>query len=662
MRKMDFLKRHKFLVFVLLLVIIITGINCVKRYQKNRMMEAALLTGIEVQNYDDYIKGLKDHASDIAGMSQYDKLEMGLDYRDGSDTDFDGLTDKEEIEIYGTDPLQASTAGDLYSDGYKIEHEMDLFSFCEYDGEINFKYNECSEVTLKADEPTDFYAVVQDYTDRYSLADFGINTVYKGYWIYNYNGEVQIDLTSVCDEYGIGFSDIRVWVYKGDFLAYGLSSLKKCNYNADGNVITLKYDFEDTSAYYVYITGKRSLAALFLNTPSMQVNESSDSSGIAFVCGSPILEQFFSISGHIYYSELSDKEKNNSFLEKVVDYCNNKVLGSEIGTDDENKITATSSLSVKLTAQLYQTLLPMCAAKPEGEETFFNYLFNYTIYEAGGTEMASGSSSAENNEEDDERDHYHNYHTTFDPYTDELPFQNFESKYGTAGNCTGIASLTALLFNTGTFPASGDYQGVSWDLTTDSENNTLMDAGLYDYKSREFVNNHSGKYDNYLGEGLSDGETEFVKMIGALWMESNDKLPYLDDYVMTDGRTNDWSLAEKMMDYLDQGKILSVGLLLKNGTGHEVNIYDYYFTDAGELLFRVYDCNFPQNDLKNVELNCGGACYLQCKKIIREDGTSAFTYLYYPVKGDMGYMASSNISLMEENAIVVADEYWNAFN
>ena len=41
---------------------------------------------------------------------------------------------------------------------------------------------------------------------------------------------------------------------------------------------------------------------------------------------------------------------------------------------------------------------------------------------------------------------YNNYHTTFDPYVDELPFQNFESEYGVSGNCTGIAHLTSYLF------------------------------------------------------------------------------------------------------------------------------------------------------------------------------------------------------------------------
>lgn len=56
------------------------------------------------------------------------------------------------------------------------------------------------------------------------------------------------------------------------------------------------------------------------------------------------------------------------------------------------------------------------------------------------------------------------------------------------------------------------------------------------------------------------------------------------------------------MDYLNQGKILNVGLYLKQGSGHEITVYDYYYNNAGELIFRVYDSNIPQNRLDDMEL------------------------------------------------------------
>ena len=50
-----------------------------------------------------------------------------------SDFDSDGLSDYEEIEVYRSDPNRKSTSGDIFTDGYKIEHNMDLFTVYEQD-------------------------------------------------------------------------------------------------------------------------------------------------------------------------------------------------------------------------------------------------------------------------------------------------------------------------------------------------------------------------------------------------------------------------------------------------------------------------------------------------------------------------------------------------
>ena len=66
--------------------------------------------------------------------------------------------------------------------------------------------------------------------------------------------------------------------------------------------------------------------------------------------------------------------------------------------------------------------------------------------------------------------------------------------------------------------------------------------------------------------------------------------------------------------------------------------------------------------MDDVELNCDGACYLQCKKVLRSDGTYGMDYVYYPLKGETGYMASSNSNLMSRSAIMIYDENWNILN
>lgn len=615
------------------------------------------LTGYELQDYEDYLSELKDVPSDIEGMSQYDKYMMGLDYKDGSDSDYDGLSDKEEIEVYGTDPLKASSAGDLYTDSYKVQQGMDLFTYCDYTEEIVFAYNECEEVCLSADEPTDFYAVVEDYTDRYSLVDFGIEELYKGYWMYNYNGPVQIDLTKILASNEITLSDVHVWICQGDFITYGVSEFEKCNYTSEGNVITLDYAFDKDLAYFVYIAGDKSIfSSLLVEKGDSQINRASsieekDEEGMAIALQFPLI-RFFSNNKSgttlYYYSQ------NENFKEMII---------AEYGSF--SKLQEVDKGTVEHLVELFRTNLSSAEDKGNYDgiaDVLPLMIFCYQIIEEDATDITlnADDSTIENGDEE-ERDVYRNYHTTFDPYVDELPFQNFESLYAPGGNCAGISHLTAYLFNTGSMPATGSYNNISWDLTTDEENTTLMDAGLYDYKERDFIDDNSGTSDNYIQTGLSDGEQEFVKMVGAYWTESNDKVK-LNDYMMSNGESNDWSLAENMMEYLDNGKILCVGMLLADGTGHEVNVYDYYFNDSDELIFRVYDSNIPQNKRGNLVINCDGACYLLCKEIIRQDGTSSFAYFYWPIEGNYGYMASSNDSLMERHAIVVTDENWNVFN
>ena len=67
--------------------------------------DVLLDTSDSVPTEEDYIEGLKDQMSEIPGMTKYDKYEMGLD-PENDDTDGDGLTDNQELNIYHSDPLK----------------------------------------------------------------------------------------------------------------------------------------------------------------------------------------------------------------------------------------------------------------------------------------------------------------------------------------------------------------------------------------------------------------------------------------------------------------------------------------------------------------------------------------------------------------------------
>ena len=179
-------------------------------------------------------------------MTQYDKLKMGLDNHDGSDTDEDGLTDKEEIEIYGSDPLKPSTSGDSYLDSYKIEHNLDINTYYEYKDDINFDYNECQEIELIPSQISDFNTVTQDVTGTENITGFQI---FKEYYVYNYSNKITIDLKNVLDENDLSINDI-------DVLINNETSIKRAKYSINEEKISFKKNLSNQLEYKIYIVNK----------------------------------------------------------------------------------------------------------------------------------------------------------------------------------------------------------------------------------------------------------------------------------------------------------------------------------------------------------------------------------------------------------------------
>lgn len=145
-----------------------------------------------------FIDSIRDVPSDIKGMTKLDKLNMGLSTDDGSDTDGDGLTDKEEIEVYGTDPLKASTAGDNISDGYKIQNGMDPFTY--YDDDSSY----VSDVFTKYNGFTFFDTTIEnkdvDVTEFIPTSFYGMTPI-VGFHIMNYEGAFEIDFSKYAEGY-----------------------------------------------------------------------------------------------------------------------------------------------------------------------------------------------------------------------------------------------------------------------------------------------------------------------------------------------------------------------------------------------------------------------------------------------------------------------------
>lgn len=663
----SFYRNNKKFIWKMVIIIAVGNIALfVKNYQRQRAYEEAFPMGMEVTSFDEYMKTQKDVPSDIEGLSVYDKYTMGLQRQDGSDSDYDGLTDKEEIEIYGTDPLKSSSAGDLYTDAYKVQNGLDPYTYKEYTEEIAFPYLECEEVQLTASSPMDFNAVVTDCTFAYDLSSFEVGKVYKGYDLYNYGGIVKINVHDLLTENDI--NDFEIYITNGPFVIPGENSFKKYSYKLEGDNAILDYEFEHGSEYLIFLTEKRGFKIKsFINgifnqdNAAVSTSMSNKDKGEALIYGSPwgVL-----LGGKItiYYTECFDKD-NTLIFKAEAEQAIPTIFTKE---SKDIRFKAISSREMEKKRNFFDKFLKLFKTYKKGEhvawyEYFFRYaVFCYDTYE-NTYELAGGSSTT---------NEFKAKGTGFDKYEDELPFQNFRSYIGTGGNCAGITHLTSYLYNTGRFPSSGTYncningtyEQIQWDLSTDNENATLSNPGLIDYKDIEFVTEHSENGD-YLSVNLTEGEQEFVNMIGCYWTEANDRIN-MNAYEKTTGEYYDASLLNRMTDLLDQGKILDVYLYMRGGGAHAVNIYGYEYIAANSVLFTVYDNNIPQDckDGYMINADANGNCYLQVTIRKDEGGNDILEYLYMPLQGSKDYIASSMKNLMKSHAMVVMDENWNVLN
>jgi len=626
--------------------------------------------GMQVGDYDVYMESQKNVASDISGMSVYDKYVMGLETQEGSDSDYDGLTDKEEIEIYGTDPLAASTAGDLYSDGYKVKEGLDVFSYIEYDEEMEFPFIECNEVSIVPTTPTDFNTVVKDYTEMYSLEKYNIKNVYKGYCLYNYGGAVIIDITDILEKHDIALKNIEIYVVEGMYVMPGVTELIKCKYDEKDNKITLDYSFNSDAQYLIYITSKKQLSfnvmledmtdSFFFGATEDEIIEEDSFTGSAVVYGFPILEFLFGKGYSIDYVECENSEQEDVLTEDLTNYSK-KLLGDTY-VPTPNTFNKVNSIQLQAKQKIFDSLLSVFEFAPdEGVYSLSRLFFFYSKYEK---EYASDTNSI--------TEPSNNYGGgQFDKYVDELQFQNFESYIAPYGNCAGISHLTAYLFNKKQLPQSGYYeceingkmQTITWDIGKDIDNVSLLNPGLSDYKSKKFVDKKSEENSNYISNNvLSESEKEFVNMIGCFWAEGNSKID--SSYLKPSGTLEDYSTLENMMAYIDEGKIVDVYMYMRYGGGHAVNIYGYEHTPyEDQTIFYIYDSNIPQDDRAGFKVDrTNGTCMLQTIKIIDKAGDEKFVYAYWPMSSHESYQATNYIGKQDWCMFVAMDENWNILN
>lgn len=577
---------------------------------------------------EDYEAHLAEEVSDIEGLTKLDKYKMGLNPADQSDTDGDGLTDKDEIEKYLSDPLKRSTAGDLYTDAYKVNHDMDVNAYYEYEGAVELKYNNCPEVIFEATTEEDLWAVCEPWI----ISDLTGYEVLGSYNIYNYEGILSMDVS----RYLSNEAEVKdIIILKGDWDDSNFEEKKTTN---SENIITITDEIKRKEHIALVVATKDSSNLSIFNASDGENSSqtSKEANGLVYT---NIYAGVLGKKPTIYYVPTGENEldtKNKEALLSMAKYYTNSKVDV-----DESDITIVTESELRIKEKLLDTLPWSKKILPYGADEICLLPTQYFDLEMVTGINAIGAS-------DD----------TFRTLEDTLPFQNFNSKISPGGNCAGIAHLTSYLHNVGSNPSSGSYAGISWDISGDDENVTLTNPGLSDYKDRDFRKNHKDA-DGILTVNLTQGEEEFIKMIGAYWVEANDKLN-AEEYrcKKTKGQTNySWKLIEDMMTVLDNNRILDAAFLYEDGSGHVINILSYEISEANPNLvtFRIYDSNYPGNKFSFENTDC----HLYVQRVTSTyDNADSFEYYYKPFDDNRGYFSSDQ----DVYEMMVYDENWQFLN
>ncbi len=457
------------------------------------------------------IKELKDTPSDIEGLSQYEKIEQGMFAYENSDSDSDGLTDKEEIEVYGSDPLKCSTAGDLYSDGYKIENDMDVNKKYEYEGVTSIS-DENNVVTLHAKTPYDLGEsqlsekdtrgariktdgmTVSDCTETAKASVAGekvlfnmhpclSDTFYKAYIVSGYDGDtIDIDLEAVAQELKMEAKDL-------DIEAYAKQLDHKISVKKSKGERKVKIDRESSTegslfnSFIIYIVDNADKTIFeakkdnSLDSASTSVDVQTETEygtyninhGMIVIC-TP-LTVFFQTRPTIYCSEDATEEEKALLIEqatKVYQSAAYAPSNKKQPVCDETHLTYTTTENIKRRYTICEMLLGRKnnlgyegQADKKDRLVFWMYEnlgdFYYQAKEdkmieeakkAAEAKIAEEAKKAKEEEKKEQMRILEELNARFD-LGDEYTFANFNSPYTDMGVCMGIALTTAEVYNNG---------------------------------------------------------------------------------------------------------------------------------------------------------------------------------------------------------------------
>ena len=642
---------------------------------------------------------LTNEQSDISGMTKKDKVEKNLLPQDDADSDGDGLSDKDEIEVYHTDPLKASTSGDMYTDGWKVAHGMDVNKEEVLDCNLSdiAKTSDDKNVVLVPMSADSRNAVLYDATDMPYVKEHLKDGWGKAYSVSGFTGAFCINAENISENN----KEPSVMIQEG----YNKPEKTELIHSDDGGQWYIPdYDFSVNESYTVYVMkgsgGYKDADVPLFNAIAEKASDikltDNKFKALAAYNGQNVFFKSHWQKPEFYYVSTGDKDIDNAFLTRFLHDINLAFLDSPesytpadftaISADEYHEKCLKLAKEHPFTRK-YPTEDEMALTKKNQKVSDIPMLL-FTFGHYRWFTFSDGPAS-------DDIEQAVQQYTEGSDLTDEVfTFPNF-STFRTSGVCAGIADYIMTLRNTGSFPSSGSYKVTpyltsplsseerknreeeSWDLSTDKDNKTLTDRGLSDFKNKDFVKNHTEIYNlyesssdseptkrNVLSSNLTEGETEFVKMIECKWQESNDNTA--DAKYMRSVRQAyyNYDLIKLMTKKIDEGKVIAIGAYLytpgknKNITtpagAHTVIAYQYKKQDNGDIVFYIYDPNFPES----ASVSSG---YEMTVHKIHVTNMDAFIYYYKPAGTDQ-YVITNWLDPYRIFEFIVYDENYNILN
>lgn len=580
-----------FLILILLVFGIVKGISWYKEYQFNKFIEETILVDDSFKAELTEQEKSEDWNND--GITNGDAEKLGLNVT-VLDSDGDGISDYDEINVHNSDPLKYSTMDDIYSDGYKLKNGKDILTKYET-FDILDTVNPFIKVEI--DDAHDMSYVYKDYDgfipDGYYLG-------FQPFRMFSFVGEVDIEFDNPNKYEVISF----------DLITYEVKKLKS---KVDNQSLVFKIT-DDNPIMVVYKQSViKSMGESTLS--SIKDNFKNEVKKDYHVISFPFMTALFNFPIYVL-------EADNTILKGGTD----EEFQSEFNEKAEGKFKISHHYTNYAGIRFIKMLLGGLTSEisknvGEENESFVNYVVTYNRVSSDSElydYLLGVYSSDESYEEESDEPIY----DTTDPYSEKYSnlkcemcadsgfkvdvnafrFENLSTKVSSGGVCAGFSYITTNIYNGGRMPRTvvGEYDMRS------IEYEPIWNKQLYSFEpTDEGLKTYSDlkkTHDKLDSLSMSSPDNEVVKALEYYWKDYNaaTKVSTLNwhwNHSFEKHTFVDESTIKNVVNQLKSGKIVSVSLL-KSNAGHAINAYKIVEDkDNPDILYlKAYDNNFP-NDM-----------------------------------------------------------------